>query len=71
MPGDPEECRQHAANCKALAEHAATPEAREHFLRLAEQWERLAADLLGSQVFRQAMEQIEPDTLHPSRRNKG
>lgn len=35
MPGDPQECRQHARNCEQLAEHAATPEMRQSFLDLA------------------------------------
>ena len=43
--GDPEECRQHVATYKRLASEAEIPEAREHFIDLAVQWERLAAEL--------------------------
>ena len=45
MPGDPQECRQHARNCQQLAEHAATPEMRQSFLDLAKTWTRLAGEL--------------------------
>lgn len=45
MPGDPQDCLEHAANCRRLAEGAESPEAKEHFLSLALQWERLAAEL--------------------------
>jgi hypothetical protein len=55
MPGDPKECREHAANCKRLAEEAPTPAAREHFSRLAAQWERLASELESARVFLETM----------------
>jgi len=45
MPGDPQDCLEHATNCKRLAEDADSPETKEHFLRLAKQWENLAAEL--------------------------
>jgi hypothetical protein len=59
MPGYPNECRQHAANCKRLAEEATTPEARKHFSNLAAQWERLAAELESTRAFLDAMAQID------------
>jgi hypothetical protein len=55
MPGDPHECREHAANCKRLAEEATTPAAREHFSRLAAHWERPAAERESARVFLEAM----------------
>ena len=45
MPGDPQDCLEHATNCKRLAEDADSSQAKEHFLRLAIQWEKLAAEL--------------------------
>jgi hypothetical protein len=45
MPGDPHECRKHAANCKRRAEQATIQEVRERYLCLAAQWERLALEL--------------------------
>lgn len=45
MPGDPQKCREHAANCRRLAENATQAAAREKFLILAETWERLASEL--------------------------
>jgi len=35
----------HATNCRALAEQATTPAARQIFVHLAETWEGLAAEL--------------------------
>jgi hypothetical protein len=64
MPGDPKECRQHAANCKRLAENATTPEAREHFFSLAAQWEKLASALESAKAFLEAVAEME--TKKPS-----
>jgi hypothetical protein len=55
MPGDPSECRLHAANCRKLAEAAHTAEAKEQFLNLARQWDHLAADLESADVFIRTM----------------
>jgi hypothetical protein len=65
MPGNPNECRIHAANCKRLAEQATTPEAREHFFNLAVQWERLAADLEGAKAFLDTMANIKKHSSKP------
>jgi hypothetical protein len=45
MPGDPQECRQHALTCVRLAQTSSSPHARDHFARLARTWIRLADDL--------------------------
>jgi hypothetical protein len=45
MPGDPQECRQHAERCGELARLASTPEARDQFLSLQMTWIRLAMEL--------------------------
>lgn len=50
MPGNPNECREHAKNCLKLAEDARTPEARAHFQHLAERWMDLAHDLEVAKV---------------------
>jgi hypothetical protein len=55
MPGDPKECRLHAANCRKLAEAATSPDAKEHFLNLARQWDHLAADLESADIFIRTM----------------
>jgi hypothetical protein len=65
MPGDPNECRIHAANCKRLAEEATTPEAREHFFSMAAQWERLAADLEGAKAFLDTMANKKKNSSEP------
>lgn len=51
MPGDPQECRQHALDCVELAEHATTPNVRQTFLDLSETWLRLGRELDGAQGF--------------------
>jgi hypothetical protein len=59
MPGDPRECREHAANCRHLAENATVSSAREAFVSLADTWERLASELVSAQMFLQVMGDIE------------
>jgi hypothetical protein len=61
MPGNPEECRQHALACVRLAQTSATPQARDHFAKLARTWIRLAEELEKAQVFlNDAVDEIEP-----------
>lgn len=45
MPGDPEECRQHAKRCWALAGEARNPEVKKSLVEIAQRWTALAADL--------------------------
>jgi hypothetical protein len=45
MPGDPNECRQHAKRCQELAEDAPSQLAKARFEQLAQTWLRLASDL--------------------------
>ena len=45
MPGDPEECRQHAKRCWALAGEAKNPEIKSSLVEIAQRWTALAADL--------------------------
>ena len=58
MPGNPDECRQHALNCRRLAERATSPEARERVHVLAQHWARLAAELENAQAFIRTMETV-------------
>jgi hypothetical protein len=51
MPGNPVECRQHALHCVRLAQTSATPQARDHFAKLARSWIRLAQDLERALAF--------------------
>jgi hypothetical protein len=51
MPGNPEECRQHALACVRLAQTSATPQARDHFAKLARSWIKLAEDLERGRAF--------------------
>ena len=44
MPGDPNECREHAKNCRDMAEAAVSPLAKARFEDLARTWTRLAND---------------------------
>jgi hypothetical protein len=45
MPGDPKECRKHAARCAELAVAARTPQLKAAFLGLSKNWEKLAIQL--------------------------
>jgi hypothetical protein len=49
MPGDPNECRAHAARCEELAQTANTPEHAQILRNLAKQWLKLAAQLERAQ----------------------
>jgi hypothetical protein len=51
MPGNPEECRQHALECVRLAQTSATPQARNHFAKLARTWVSLAEELERNRAF--------------------
>jgi hypothetical protein len=60
MPGNPKECREHAANCRSLAEQTSNPSAKEAFTSLANHWERLASELESAEAFLLAMAATEP-----------
>ena len=45
MPGDPKECRTHAARCAEMAVAARTPQLKGTFLELSKNWEKLAIQL--------------------------
>jgi hypothetical protein len=45
MPGNPRECREHAARCVELAVTASTPQLKATFLELSKNWEKLAIQL--------------------------
>jgi hypothetical protein len=49
MPGDPKECRRHAARCAELAVEAKTEPLKAHFLTLSKTWEGLAKELERTQ----------------------
>jgi hypothetical protein len=50
MPGDPNECRAHAARCEELAKMAENPEHARVLIHLARQWLRLALQLERAQA---------------------
>jgi hypothetical protein len=45
MPGNPQECREHAKRCLQTAAEATSPLAKARFQQLADTWMRLATDL--------------------------
>jgi hypothetical protein len=45
MPGDPNDCREHAKRCWALAGDAKNPELKHSLIEIAHHWTVLAADL--------------------------
>jgi len=61
LPGNPKECRKHAARCRELADTAPNPEAREAFIELAVTWERLAAELEAAHVFLATLQELEAE----------
>jgi hypothetical protein len=71
MPGNPKECRAHALRCEELARAARTLDARQHFSSLSQSWNRLAADLEGTEAFLDALEGLEPEPTNvlPLRRS--
>jgi len=64
MPGNPEECRVHAANCRRLAAEFTNKAVKETFSNLAEHWEQLARELAAAQAFLKAMAEL--DAKKPS-----
>lgn len=59
MPGNPRECREHAANCRKLAATSNNETARQAFENLASTWEGLAKELEAAHVFLQTLNSIE------------
>jgi hypothetical protein len=51
MPGTPEDCRRHALACARRAQTCGTPQARDHFAKLARTWIKLADDLERGRAF--------------------
>jgi hypothetical protein len=45
VPGDPKECRKHAARCAEMAVAARPPQLKTAFLALSKNWESLAIQL--------------------------
>jgi hypothetical protein len=45
MPGDPKECRRHAARCAELAATARTQQLKATLLELSANWVKIAGDL--------------------------
>lgn len=62
MPGDPKECRGHAARCADLALSSPSALARERFEDLAKTWLRLAVDLERSQALLDEWGDLRPKT---------
>jgi hypothetical protein len=48
MPGNPDECRQHALHCADLAHTARTPELKSTLIELSKNWHKLAIELEGA-----------------------
>ena len=45
MPGDPKECREHAANCVEMANASENDNDKGRLKELAASWDKLAAEL--------------------------
>ena len=71
MPGDPKECREHAARCAELAIAARTPQLRTTFLGLSKNWEKLAIQLEDAFAKRAESEAIRSPVQESSMRSNG
>ena len=47
-PVSPELCKAYALQCRRMAMHAPSPRQREVLLELAQEWERMAAQIAGA-----------------------
>ena len=70
MPGDPEQCRQHAERCAELARLASTPEARDQFLSLQMTWIRLASELDQARALIEVTQELEKRNSRSRRRSR-
>ena len=61
MPGDPQQCRQHAERCAELARLTSTPEARDQFLSLQMTWIRLASELDQARALIEVTQELEEE----------
>jgi hypothetical protein len=50
MPGEPNECREHAKRCFVLAATAKDPVLRESLIDLEQRWMAIATDLEATQA---------------------
>ena len=67
MPGNPEECRQHATRCWALAGEATNPEIKKSLVEIAQRWTALATDLEATYRLLEAFGEME---VHPAASDK-
>jgi hypothetical protein len=59
MPADPRQCRFYAARCFALAKRVREPKTRRVFIKMAETWNRLAAEAESDQTQSQSISEME------------
>jgi len=59
MPGNPEQCRQHAKRCWALALETTNPVLKESLTDAAQRWAVLAAELETIHSLLEALEEPE------------
>jgi len=60
VPGDPKECRQHAARCMELAGDSRDPKLKETLQDLARNWTKLAIQLETSHALHDLIEPKKP-----------
>ena len=58
MPGDPKQCRSNAARCLTLAKRSTSPARREHFVAMAEIWNKLAAENASDEHILDALSEL-------------
>ena len=66
MLGDPKECRERAAQCRALASDAPGPVLRRAYLGVAEKWEALAHEIEQAKMLVMAVNVASPKSASVS-----
>ena len=63
MPGDPNECRERAKRCWALAVETTSPSIKDSLVDLAQRWALLAVDLESTRRLLDAWGDDAPDKM--------
>jgi len=71
MLGDPKECRERGAQCRALAADAQGPVVRRAYLGVAEKWEALANEIEQAKMVLMAVNMVWPKSASENPSPKG
>jgi len=71
MLGNPKECRERGAQCRALAADAQGPVVRRAYLGVAEKWEALAIEIEQAKMVLMAVNMVWPKSASEKSFTKG